>query len=60
MTRIYVSRKHWVVWAHCGEVDHLKIETRLIGGSFESVMGECVIWVCVYYKRSIESYREYM
>ena len=27
----------------CGELDHLKIETRLIGESFESVMGECVI-----------------
>ena len=26
-----------------GELEHLKIETRLIGESFECVMGECVI-----------------
>ena len=26
-----------------GELVHLKIETRLIGESFEGVMGECVI-----------------
>ena len=25
----------------CGELEHLKIETRLIGESFECVMGEC-------------------
>jgi hypothetical protein len=25
------------------ELEHLKIETRLIGESFECVMGECVI-----------------
>ena len=29
----------------CGEPEHLKIETRLIGESFECVMGECVIEV---------------
>jgi hypothetical protein len=29
-------------WLH-GELEHLKIETRLIGESFECVMGECVI-----------------
>ena len=27
-----------------GELEHLTIETRLIDESFESVMGECVIW----------------
>ncbi len=27
----------------CGELEHLKIETRLIEESFECVMGECVI-----------------
>ncbi len=27
----------------CGELEHLKIERRLIGESFECVMGECVI-----------------
>ena len=27
----------------CGELKHLKIETRLIVESFECVMGECVI-----------------
>jgi hypothetical protein len=27
----------------CGELEHLKIDTRLIGESFECVMGECVI-----------------
>ena len=27
----------------CGELEHLKIETRLTGESFECVMGECVI-----------------
>ncbi len=26
-----------------GELEHLKIETRLIDEKFESVMGECVI-----------------
>ena len=26
-----------------GELEHLKIETRLIGESYECVMGECVI-----------------
>ena len=26
-----------------GELEHLKIETRLINEKFESVMGECVI-----------------
>ena len=32
----------------CGDLEHLKIETRLIVESFASVMGECVIWViCV-------------
>jgi hypothetical protein len=33
-----MSRIHWV-----GELEHLKIETRLINEKFESVMGECVI-----------------
>ena len=27
----------------CGDLEHLTIETRLIGESFECVMGECVI-----------------
>ena len=27
----------------CGELEHLMIETRLIGESFECVMGESVI-----------------
>ena len=27
----------------CGELEHLKIETRLIDESFECVMGECVM-----------------
>jgi hypothetical protein len=27
----------------CGGLEHLKIETRLRGGRFESVKGECVI-----------------
>ena len=27
----------------CGELEHLKIETRLRDESFECVMGECVI-----------------
>jgi hypothetical protein len=27
----------------CGGLEHLKIETRLIGGRLASVMGECVI-----------------
>jgi hypothetical protein len=27
----------------CGELEHLKIETRLIDERFASVMGECVI-----------------
>ncbi len=27
----------------CGELEHLMIETRLIGEIFECVMGECVI-----------------
>ncbi len=27
----------------CGELEHLKIETRLIDEMFSSVMGECVI-----------------
>jgi hypothetical protein len=27
----------------CGELEHLKIETRLIGQRFASVMGECEI-----------------
>jgi hypothetical protein len=27
----------------CGGLEHLKIETRLSGGRFESVKGECVI-----------------
>ena len=31
---------HWVV----GDLEHLTIETRLIGESFECVMGECVSW----------------
>ncbi len=26
-----------------GELEHLKVETRLIGESFECAMGECVI-----------------
>ena len=26
-----------------GELEHLKIEARLLGESFECVMGECVI-----------------
>jgi hypothetical protein len=28
----------------CGELGHLKIETRLRGERFERVMGECVIY----------------
>ena len=27
----------------CGELEHLKIETKLIDESFECVMGKCVI-----------------
>ena len=27
-----------------GELEHVKIETRLLGESFECVMGECVIY----------------
>ena len=27
----------------CGQLEHLKIETRLIGEIFECVMGECAI-----------------
>ena len=27
----------------CGDLEHLTTETRLIGESFECVMGECVI-----------------
>ena len=27
-----------------GELEHLKIETKLINERFASVMGECVIW----------------
>ena len=27
----------------CGDLEHLKIETRLIDESFECLMGECVI-----------------
>jgi len=30
-----------------GELEHLKIETRLIDERFPSVMGECVIHVCL-------------
>jgi hypothetical protein len=35
---------HLVHTGLCGELEHLKIETRLIGESFECVMGECVIY----------------
>ncbi len=28
-----------------GELEHLKIKTRLIDEKFASVMGECVIWM---------------
>ena len=41
-----MSRIHWVGSGLAGlirELEHLKIETRLIGESFGCVMGECVI-----------------
>ena len=34
---------HLLYTGLCGELEHLKIETRLIGESFECVMGECVL-----------------
>ena len=37
-----------------GELEHLKIKTRLINERFASVMGECVIWtpqVCHRYSK---------
>ena len=34
---------HLTYTGSLGELEHLKIETRLIGETFEYVMGECVI-----------------
>ena len=34
-----------------GELEHLKVETRLINERFASVMGECVIWTTQVYRR---------
>jgi hypothetical protein len=41
----------------CGGLEHLKIETRLTGGRFESVKGE---WVIRNHSRSVEKLSLYV